>query len=204
LQASPPMSERPAPLPDDYDLMRGISAGDSSALKQLYDRHAGCVYSLCLRMIKDAGEAEQLLTDVFFEIWQSRQRYDEARSNPLTYLMRITRSRAIDKLRRRGPVGSSGGVSLDPAAGIDVATEESASAGAEMEENRILVLRALQSLDREQRKLIECAYYEGLSHSEIAEKFNKPLGTVKSTIRNGLTRLREIFSQPNRSEKELL
>ncbi len=93
--------------------MRAISEGDAAAFRAFYDRHSPTVYALCVRMLKNPGDAEQLLTDVFFEIWSSRDRYDATRSNPLTYLMRMTRSRAIDKLRRKGPVGSIGGISLD-------------------------------------------------------------------------------------------
>jgi RNA polymerase sigma-70 factor (ECF subfamily) len=177
---------------DDYALMRAIAGGDSAALKALYARHGSAVYALCLRMLKDSGEAEQLLTDVFFEVWNSRERYDEARANPLTYLMRLTRSRAIDRLRRKDLLGR--GVPLDPAAGIDVAVEEHAGAGVEAEENRAMIAKALAVLDRDQRSAIECAYYEGLSHAEIAEKLKKPLGSVKSALRTGLVRLREILA----------
>ena len=140
---------------DDYALMRAIAGGDSAALKVLFERHGPAVHALCLRMLKDRGDAEQLLTDVFFEVWSSRERYDENRANPLTYLMRLTRSRAIDRLRRKDYFGR--GVALDPAAGIDVAVEESAGAGAEAEENRAMIARALAVLDRDQRSAIECA-----------------------------------------------
>jgi RNA polymerase sigma-70 factor (ECF subfamily) len=186
---------------DDYALMRAISAGDAAAFKAFYSRHTNTVYSLCLRMLRDAQEAEQLLTDVFFEVWSSRGRYDETRSNPVTYLLRITRSRAIDRLRRRAPVGSNG-VSLDPGSGIDVAIEEAPGSFAEVEENRMIVVNALRVLDVEQRRVIECSYYEGLSHSQIAEKLNKPLGTVKSCMRQGLVRLRELLSRSQGNESE--
>jgi RNA polymerase sigma-70 factor (ECF subfamily) len=176
---------------DDYALMRAIAGGDSAALKALFERHGPAVHALCLRLLKDRGDAEQLLTDVFFEVWSSRERYDETRANPLTYLMRMTRSRGIDRLRRKDFPGR--GVSLDPAAGIDVAVEDRPGVGAEAEENRAMILRALSVLDRDQRAAIECAYYEGLSHSEIAEKLKKPLGSVKSALRTGLVRLREIL-----------
>ena len=172
---------------DDYALMRTITSGDPAALRTFYDRHSGAVFALCERMLKDSQEAEQLLTDVFFEIWSSRNRYDEERSNPLTYLMRITRSRAIDRLRRKGPPGSSGSVSLDPASGIDVATDDGPGSAAELDENRTIVINAMRLLDADQRRVIECAYYEGLSHAQIAAKLNKPLGSVKSCIRQAMT-----------------
>ncbi len=177
---------------DDYALMRAIAGGDSAALKVLFERHGPVVHALCLRMLKDRGDAEQLLTDVFFEVWSSRERYDEARGNPLTYLMRLTRSRGIDRLRRKDLLGR--GVSLDPAAGIDVAVEERAGERAEADEERAMIMRALAVLDRDQRAAIECAYYEGLSHTQIAERLKKPLGSVKSALRTGLVRLREILA----------
>jgi RNA polymerase sigma-70 factor, ECF subfamily len=192
----PPLTQNPN---DDYALMRAITAGDAAAFKTFYARHSAAVYTLCLRMLRDAQEAEQLLTDVFFEIWTSRGRYDETRSNPLTYLMRITRSRAIDKLRRKGPVS---GVSLDPGSGIDVAIDDAPSTVAEADESRIIVANALRILDVEQRRVIECSYYEGLSHAQIATKLNKPLGTVKSCMRQGLVRLRELLSRSHGTESE--
>lgn len=176
---------------DDYALMRKIADGDAAALKTLYDRHGCQVHALCLRMLKDAGDAEQLLTDVFFEIWTARERYDAMRASPLTYLMRLTRSRAIDRLRRKKAVGV-GAVSLDTAAGIDVAVDGEPIA--EQDERRGAMRRAIKVLDADQRAAIESAYYDGLSHSEIAEKLKKPLGTVKSNIRLGLMRLRDILS----------
>ena len=141
-------------------------------------------------MLKSPQDAEQLLTDVFFEIWNSRQRYDADRANPLTYLMRLTRSRAIDRLRRKP---APGGISLDPAEGIDVPVASAPAAPAEAEEDRRRVATALSALDVEQRKVLECAYYEGLSHTQIAQRLDKPLGTVKSSIRLGLAHLRSLL-----------
>ena len=167
---------------DDIALMRRIASGETASLKEFYDRHSATVYTLALRMMKDAGEAEQLLTDVFFEIWESRARYDEARAAPRTYLMRLARSRAIDRMRRKGPIGTGDRrVTLDPAAGIDVAGEEALPGSAvEADEERVRVKRALNALEPEQRRAIECAYFDGLSHTQIAAELNKPLGTVKA------------------------
>ncbi len=186
---------------DDYTLMRAIAAGDAEALRTFYDRHSPVVYALALRMLRQPQDAEQLLTDVFFEVWNSRERYDEVRSNPVTYLMRLTRSRAIDRLRRKGPVGGKGGVSLDPAAGIDVAVNAAPQAAMEADEERVRIGRALAALEPEQRTAVECAYYEGLSHSQIADRLNKPLGTVKSYIRLGLARLRDVLKRDSSMER---
>lgn len=189
MPATPPM---PA---DDYSLMVAIAQGDTVAFKSFYDRHSNAVYTLSLRMLKSPQEAEQLLTDVFFEIWSARERYDMERANPLTYLMRLTRSRAIDRLRRKGPVGTRA-VALDPSEGVDVAVDSPPPAPLEASEERQRISAALGALDQEHRRVIECAYYDGLSHSEIAERLNKPLGTVKSSIRLGLARLKDLLRTP--------
>ncbi len=173
--------------------MAAIAQGDSVAFKTFYDRHSSIVYTLALRMLKSPQEAEQLLTDVFFEIWSARDRYDQDRSLPLTYLMRLTRSRAIDRLRRKGPVR---GISLDPAEGIDVPIDAPPPAAIEADEERQRITTALSTLDQDHRRILECAYYDGLSHSEIAERLNKPLGTVKSSIRIGLAKLKDLLRTP--------
>lgn len=173
--------------PDDVALMQGVASGDAAALRQLYERHAPQVHGVALRMLRDAVEAEQLLIDVFFELWTARARYDQERAQPLTYILRVTRSRALDRLRKRPALG---GVALDPAAGMDVAVDDSPGEGAQAAEHQELVASALAELDPEQRRAIECAYFEGLSHTQIAERLKKPLGTVKSQIRLGLERLR--------------
>jgi DNA-directed RNA polymerase specialized sigma24 family protein len=114
----PPPTQHPN---DDYALMRAISAGEAAAFKTFYIRHSATVYTLCLRMLHDPQDAEQLLTGLFFEIWTTRAPYDETRVNPLTHLLRITRSRAIDKLRRKAPLS---GISLDPSSGTDAAVDD--------------------------------------------------------------------------------
>jgi RNA polymerase sigma-70 factor (ECF subfamily) len=186
MPASPPS---PA---DDFALMAAIAQGDSVAFKTFYDRHSPAVYALAVRMLRSPQDAEQLLTDVFFEIWSARDRYDMDRANPLTYLMRLTRSRAIDRLRRKGPPGTRA-TSLDPAEGIDVPINSTPSAAAETAEERRRVAAALGALDQDHRKIIECAYFDGLSHAEIAQRLNKPLGTVKSSIRLGLAKLKDLL-----------
>jgi RNA polymerase sigma-70 factor (ECF subfamily) len=178
---------------DDFELMRGIASRDQSALRDLYDRHSGIVYSLCLRILRNNAEAEELLVDVFWEAWEKCGRYDATRGSPLTYLTTLARSRAIDRLRSRASA------TRHMAMVDDVETVAPASAqgsdnplGAAIDaERRATVAAALQSLEPQQRQAIECAYYEGLSHSEVAEKLGKPLGTVKTWIRTGLIRLRE-------------
>ena len=175
---------------DDFDLMRGIAARDQSALRVLYDRHSAVVYALCLRVLRNAAEAEELLVDVFWEAWEKYERYDASRGTPLTYLTTLARSRAIDRLRSRATSTARMSVTdvdeVSPAVSEGGPLEKSIDA-----ERRASVSAALNGLDPQQRRAIECAYYEGLSHSEISEKLGKPLGTVKTWIRTGLIRLRE-------------
>lgn len=185
---------------DDYAVMRSIARGNTVALKILYDRHSQAVYRVSLRVLRDPAEAEQLLTDVFYEIWNTRDRYNATRSSPLTYLMCVTRSRAIDKLRRKESAGLGKSVLLDPATGIDVPVHAAPEARVSTQEQKAAVVQALSSIDCKQRCVIECAFYEGLSHSEIAAKLKKPLGTVKSSIRLGLMRLRMLLSDFEKEE----
>jgi len=179
------------PARDDFDLMRGIASRDQSALRALYDRHSGIVYALCLRILRNPTEAEELLVDVFWEAWEKSDRYNPLRGSPLTYLTTLARSRAIDRLRSN--LSATGKMKLanvddvpTPAIGQSSALERSIA-----DERRVAVTFALDQLDPQQRQEIECAYYEGLSHSEISEKLGKPLGTVKTWIRTGLIRLRD-------------
>jgi len=177
---------------DDLVLMESIAAGDATALRTLYDRRAALVLAVCVRILRDRSAAEELLVDIFHELWERADRYDPKRASPLTYLMTITRSRAIDRLRARPKVAA---VALEQSES-DLPPAEGASPVGEAEsgERRSIVRRALSRLDPSQRQAIECAYYDGLSHSQIAEKLNKPLGTIKTYIRQGLIRLRELLN----------
>lgn len=177
---------------DEVTLMRAVAAGDERALKCLYDRVGRKVFALAKRMLGNPSEAEQLLTDVFYELWSARTRYDETRAAPMTYIMRLTRSRAIDRLRQRASRPAA--VSLDTAAGIDVAADLAPENALIENEQQMLVRRALGTLPAEQREALAYAYFEGLTHQAIAEKMNKPLGSVKSSLRVALVRLRDVLT----------
>lgn len=189
-KTQPRDSSVPPNRPDDYLLMKGIAASDPGALRTLYERYSPTVLAVARRIIGDAQEAEQLLVDVFLEMWQRPDRYDAARGCPLTYLLTLTRSRAID--RRRSMSARGGG----PAMAAPVGAERPATDGSPLQtvlltERRAQVRRALEELDPQQRQAIECAYFDCLTHVQIAQKLNKPLGTIKTHIRLGLMRLRE-------------
>src|SRR3954469_15640128 len=176
--------------PDDFELMSSIAAGDAQALKTLYDRHAGLVFTICLRIVRDRAEAEDLLTEIFFELWEKRGRYNAMRGSPVSYLVTLSRSRAIDRKRRKRPTVNSSIDTLNaPSAGPTPA--EATEAG----ERGTMINRCFDRLDAPQRQAIEHAFYDGLSHSEISTKLSRPLGTIKTQIRTGLLRLRECLGR---------
>lgn len=171
------------------DLVRKIAEGDQSALATLYDSTNRLVYGLILRVLNDAGAAEEVLLDVYTQVWRQAAAYDSSRGAPLAWLTTIARSRAIDRLRsgwqdqrRKEPLDAIG-----DAASVDANPEETTVAA----ERKRLVREALAQLTPEQREVIELAYYSGLSHSEIAAKLNQPLGTVKTRTRLGMMKLKE-------------
>jgi RNA polymerase sigma-70 factor (ECF subfamily) len=187
-----------APQCDDYELMQRIACGDQAALATLYDRHSPLVQALCLRIVRDRGAAEDLVVDVFWEIWQRGQRYDAARAAPVTYLLTVARSRALDRLRSSDHRAATLDGQIAGTDNVDNRVDGTdPSAGLVSGENRDRVRKALAGLDSVQREAIEMSFYDGLSHSEIAAKLDKPLGTVKTHIRQGLIRLRNSLRNQN-------
>ncbi len=177
----------------DAAVLRRMAAGDSGALAELYDRHARGVYSLALRVLHDVHEAEDVVQDVFSQAWRQATRYDAARAAVGAWLLNLTRSRAIDRLRARrarpeAPVDTE---VIAAVAGPGMAADEHAIS----DERARLVRQALDDLPRLQRVAVELAFYEGLTHVEIAEQLEQPLGTVKTRIRLGLLRLRDALSE---------
>ena len=177
---------------DDLTLMDAIAAGDRAALACLYDRHAPLLLAVCRRILNDADEADEVLIDVFYEVWARADRFDATRGNPLTYLVTLARSRSID---RRRSIGARPPLRSDRSA--ELAARPDGTDGplvhSQMGEQAHRLRVALADLDPDQRTALECAFYEGLSHTEVAAKLGKPLGTVKTLIRQGLIRLRGIL-----------
>jgi RNA polymerase sigma-70 factor (ECF subfamily) len=177
---------------DMVSLVRRVATGDQSALAALYDATNRLIYSLVLRVLGDMSSAEEVLIDVYTQVWRQAASYDANRGAPLAWMATIARSRAIDRLRsgwqdqrRKEPLDVLGDTPTNAAS-----PEESAA----ISERQKLVREALNLLTFEQRQVIELAYYSGLSHSEIAEKLNQPLGTVKTRTRLGLMKLREALA----------
>ncbi|MGE0884642.1 MAG: sigma-70 family RNA polymerase sigma factor [Blastocatellales bacterium] len=173
-------------------LLRRIAKGDQSALATLYDNTNKLVYGLILRVLGDSSSAEEVLLDVYTQVWRQAGSYDNVRGTPLAWLTTIARSRAIDRLRsgwqdrqRKEPLDAVN----DRETGV--ANPEEMTVASELQR---FVREALSSLSPEQREVIELAYYGGLSHSEIAAKLNQPLGTVKTRTRLGMMKLREALA----------
>jgi RNA polymerase sigma-70 factor (ECF subfamily) len=169
--------------------MQAIAAGDRSAMSTLYDRHAPLLLALCRRVLRDAGESEDVLTEIFLEVWRKADRFDASRGTPLSYLTTLTRSRAIDRKRSRDSRPKITSDFTDAAS--ETAPSPTPLQSIDLQEQCQQVRQAMGLLDASQREVLECAFYDGLSHSEIAEKLNRPLGTVKTYIRQGLIRMRE-------------
>ena len=172
------------------DLMQRIAQGDESALGELYDHTSPIVFGLILRIVGDRGTAEEVTLDVYTQLWRQAGRYDAQRGTPLTWLMVLARSRALDSLRVRRNQGSLWEQPLEAATEfVDPAhnPEEESVEG----ERSLFVQTALATLAPEQRQAIELAFFEGLSHTEIASYLAQPLGTVKTRIRLGMQHLRD-------------
>ena len=176
---------------DWASLIKRVADGDQSALTVLYDSTSRLVFGLVLRVVTDRASAEEVLLDVYTQVWRQASTYDAKRGAPLAWLMTIARTRGIDRLRS-GKHEHQKKESLD-AIGEITATTASPEADTVSSERRQLVRTALDSLSVEQREVIELAYYSGLSHSEIALQLGQPLGTVKTRTRLGMMKLRDML-----------
>lgn len=174
---------------DDRALLRAVAAGDKEALRQLYARHGGVLFALALKVLSDRAEAEDVLQEALVQIWKTAGSFDEGRGKPLGWLIMLTRSRAIDRLRsRKTRTRVTESIANDTSQAGESATPADEAQASEAQRT---VRDALKSLPSEQRVPIELAYFGGLTQFEIAQQLSQPLGTVKTRMRNGMIRLRE-------------
>ena len=170
---------------DDASLLASVQAGEPNAMATLYDRYSRLVYSVALRVLSDPASAEDVVQEVFMQIWRNPDSFIAARGSLGGWLAIVSRNRSIDGLRRKRPSTPIDDVAI--ASSTNVADE--AERNTMMERARGVILQ----LPREQRKTLEMAFFDGLTHSEIAEMTGDPLGTVKTRIRSALLTLRKAF-----------
>ena len=187
---------------EDAALASRVAAGDAVALSGLYDQYAPLVYGVLLRMLQNTAAAEELLQEVFWTLWTRPERFDPTRGSLRVFLFQLARSRALDHMRRERR--RSGLLRESPAQvpeDSDRAVESNPFLAAVSAEDRVRVREALAALPGPQRRVLALSYFEGLSHSEIAEQLGEPLGTVKTRIRGGLARMRARLSSEEATER---
>jgi RNA polymerase sigma-70 factor, ECF subfamily len=175
---------------DDEVLVSRISQGDRAAFSILYDRYSRVLYSFAMKSLNSREESEEVVLDVFSQVWRIADRYVASKGRVDTWLFMVTRSRTIDRLRKRQRTVPSENVFLQLS---EIQSEQSGVDPFEdvvIAERREQVLAALKTLPEEQRSVIELAYYQGFSQSEIAQKTGLSLGTIKTRARLGLSKLK--------------
>jgi RNA polymerase sigma-70 factor (ECF subfamily) len=173
----------------DATLVSRLLQRDVSAFEQLYDRHSRAIYGLVLRILQQAGTAEEVVQDVFLQLWRNAGQYDSSRGPFVPWLFTLARNRALDTLRLKSERQRRREDQTEDLPPVASAPEYEKQLDEKRRAEKVRALMA--SLNPQQKRAIELAYFEGLSHSEIAASLKEPLGTVKSWIRNGLLRLKE-------------
>lgn len=198
--ALPPTDDSPAL--DDEALLARVAGRDSLALDVLYERYARLVYGLALRMLGSAEHAEDIVQETFWRVWRRGGTFQTGRGSVVAWIMGIARNLSVDELRRQRVRPSQVYDTEDTPVLRDLVDEQVDLVDIALGgERRRLIERALQQLSGEQRQAIELAYFGGLSQSEIAERLQSPIGTIKTRIRLGMRRLREaLLAQDPRAE----
>ena len=179
----------------DVELLHAVARGDEGALARLYDQYRVILFGLLVRILNSREEAEDVLQEVFLQVWKRAKDFDQQRGRPFTWLVTLARSRAIDRIRQLGARQRLADSAAQNASGeaSDAVTDTLHS------EQREIVARALATLPEEQRHTLNLAYFEGLTQSEIAQKLGTPLGTVKTRMRSGMIKLRELLGEETKS-----
>ncbi|HET9836666.1 MAG TPA: sigma-70 family RNA polymerase sigma factor [Candidatus Angelobacter sp.] len=171
---------------DDAALIARMRAGDQSAMADLYDRYSGVVYGVALRVLANTTAAEDVVQEIFLQLWRNPQAFDSERGRLAPWLAVIARNRAIDHLRKRPMEDDID--ELPISTGVDLESDSAQKLVIDK------VRGVLAQLPAEQRKALEMAYFEGMTHTEIAGQTGEPLGTIKTRIRTGLLALRKAFA----------
>src|SRR5499433_3100432 len=176
--------------PSDFELMKGIQTGDADALSELYDRYNGILKALILRVIHNEAEADDLLQEIFMEIWKQAKNFSAQKGKPLGWMVTLARRRAIDGLRKKQAYARAeellkNETEQQPEAWVHNATEEEIV----LSDTRTLIRKVIMSLPPAQQQAIGLAFFKGMSQREIAAKTNTPLGTVKTRLELGLKKI---------------
>jgi RNA polymerase sigma-70 factor (ECF subfamily) len=183
----------------DIALLEGVARGDERAFAEVYDRYSPILFGLLLRILHSRAEAEDVLQEVFLQIWQQARAFDASRGRPFTWLVTLARSRAIDRLRAVDSRNRAAQRSAEEGAVVEEPVETADDAAVRSEQGE-LVRRALAELPAEQRQALLLAYLGGMSQTEIAAAEGLPLGTVKTRTRAGLKKLSELLRNRLRPE----
>ena len=175
-------------------LLAQVGVGDYEAFKKIYNRYSTPLYSLGLRMLKQPPEAEEALQDTFLKIWNNAAKYDARKSRPFTWVVTIMRRTCIDRIRKMNRVPEV--VTFESADDQDWATPETVRQTAVRHETIDQVEEALKEVPDKQKRALELALFSGMTHSEIAQAMEQPLGTVKSWLKRGLFQLRNTLTKP--------
>jgi RNA polymerase sigma-70 factor (ECF subfamily) len=175
----------------DVELLHAVARGDEAALARLYDAYRVILFGLLVRILNSREEAEDILQDVFIQVWRRAKDFDEKRGRPFTWLVTLARSRAIDRLRQLGARQRlATGAAQEQTENVSDALSDTIRVA-----QRETVRQALAELPAEQRQTLVLAYFEGLTQSEIAAKLNAPLGTIKTRMRSGMIKLRALLGK---------
>lgn len=190
-----------APEHDDraieLDLLARVAKRERAALEQLYDRYSNILYATAMKFLKEDADAQDVVQDVFIQIWDKAKLYDPAKGKPLTWALTLTRNRSIDRIRaiqRRTRLRDDfeKETVVDESEGV-----REALSGVDASEKSQILRDAVGRLSPEQRNVIELAFFSGFTQSEIADRLGEPLGTIKARARRGLMKLKEILgTQP--------
>jgi RNA polymerase sigma-70 factor (ECF subfamily) len=181
----------------DLALLERIARRDGRALRALYEVHSSRALAVALRVLRDRADAEDVVQETFVEVWKRAAEYDPARGSAVAWLVTIARTRAIDRLRARASLARAEGAAANAQLELPAAAPEALEV-VEQRRARERIAAALESLPAEQRRAIELAYYEGLTHREIAARTGDPLGTVKTRVRLGMEKLAALLQKEGR------
>lgn len=174
-------------------LLKQIGQGDKASLAELYDRYSTVLYSVALRILNNQAEAEDLIQEVFVQIWDKASLYDSSRGKPLTWVMSMTRNKSIDRLRALQRRHRLHDEAEQESRIFETTQHPDGPDKVYASENSRAVRNAVMQLSPDQRQAIEMAYFSGLTQTEIAEKLKEPLGTIKARIRRGMIKLRDLL-----------